>query len=107
MSRFSSRKSDPKTFISKFALLHTGDLLWCACPCVPAADFKSSFHSQSLHSEDDWIYRALTFPCNQLPVWSSVFRSASLPGIGGAKQHSVLVKGSNYLETLAQTKYVI
>ena len=56
----------------------------------------------------DWIYRALTFLVISCPCALVISIPLSFfAGIGGASNQGVLVKGSNYLETLAQTKYVV
>ena len=103
----SSRKSKSENFISKFAKYYTPAVCYGALalafipPIVLLIMGKTAMWG-------DWIYRALTFLVISCPCALVI----SIPltffaGIGGASNQGVLVKGSNYLETLAQTSYVV
>ena len=103
----SSRKSKSENFISKFAKYYTPAVCYGALalafipPIVLLIMGKTAMWG-------DWIYRALTF----LEISCPCALVISIPlsffaGIGGASNQGVLVKGSNYLETLAQTSYVV
>ena len=98
----SSRKSKSENFISKFAKYYTPAVCYGALalaiipPIVLLIMGKPAMWG-------DWIYRALTFLVISCPCALVIF----FAGIGGASNQGVLVKGSNYLETLAQTKYVV
>ena len=103
----SSRKSKSENFISKFAKYYTPAVCYGALalaiipPIVLLIMGKSAMWG-------DWIYRALTFLVISCPCALVISIPLSFfAGIGGASNQGVLVKGSNYLETLAQTKYVV
>ena len=103
----SSRKSKSENFISKFAKYYTPAVCYGALalalipPIVLMIMGKSAMWG-------DWIYRALTFLVISCPCALVISIPLSFfAGIGGASNQGVLVKGSNYLETLAQTKYVV
>ena len=103
----SSRKSKSENFISKFAKYYTPAVCYGALalallpPIVLLLMGKPSMWG-------DWIYRALTFLVISCPCALVISIPLSFfAGIGGASNQGVLVKGSNYLETLAQTKYVV
>ena len=103
----SSRKSKSEAFISKFARIYTPAVCYSALvlaiipPVVNliagnAADFGT------------WIYRALTFLVISCPCALVISIPLSFfAGIGGASNAGVLVKGSNYMETLSKVKYVV
>ena len=103
----SSRKSKSEAFISKFARIYTPAVCYSALalaiipPVVNliagnAADFGT------------WIYRALTFLVISCPCALVISIPLSFfAGIGGASSAGVLVKGSNYMETLSKVKYVV
>ena len=104
----SSRKSRSENFISKFAKYYTpaggyGALALAVLPPVVRMIFMG------LSPEwGDWIMRALTFLVISCPCALVISIPLSFfAGIGGASNAGVLVKGSNYLETLAGTKYVV
>lgn len=104
----SSRKSKSEDFISKFARVYTP----LVCYSALALAFLPPLVRISLLglSADwgDWVYRALTFLVISCPCALVVSIPLSFfAGIGGASNAGVLVKGSNYLETLSQTKYVV
>ena len=97
----SSRKSKSENFISKFAKYYTALALAIIPPIVLLIMGKPAMWG-------DWIYRALTFLVISCPCALVISIPLSFfAGIGGASNQGVLVKGSNYLETLAQTKYVV
>ena len=103
----SSRKSKSENFISKFAKYYTPAVCYGAIalafipPIVLLIMGKSAMWG-------DWIYRALTFLVISCPCALVISIPLSFfAGIGGASNQGILVKGSNYLETLAQTKYVV
>ena len=102
----SSRKSRSENFISKFAKYYTPAVCYGALalalipPVVLLIMGKPAMWG-------DWIYRALTFLVISCPCALVISIPLSFfAGIGGASNQGILVKGSNYLETLAQTKYV-
>lgn len=103
----SSRKSKSENFISKFAKYYTPAVCYGALalaiipPIVLLIMGKPAMWG-------DWIYRALTFLVISCPCALVISIPLSFfAGIGGASNQGVLVKGSNYLETLAQAKYVV
>ena len=103
----SSRKSKSENFISKFAKYYTPAVCYGALalafipPIVLLIMGKTAMWG-------DWIYRALTFLVISCPCALVISIPLSFfAGIGGASNQGVLVKGSNYLETLAQTSYVV
>ena len=103
----SSKKSKSENFISKFARYYTPAVCYGALALAIAPPLVRLILGFSAEW-GDWIYRALTFLVISCPCALVI----SIPlgffaGIGGASNAGVLVKGSNYLETLAQTKYVV
>ena len=103
----SSRKSKSENFISKFAKYYTPVVCYGALalafipPIVLLIMGKPAMWG-------DWIYRALTFLVISCPCALVISIPLSFfAGIGGASNQGALVKGSNYLETLAQTSYVV
>ena len=105
----SSRKSRSENFISKFARYYTPAVCYGALAlAITAADCKSAFPGTDPAQWGQWVYRALTFLVISCPCALVISIPLSFfAGIGGASNAGVLVKGSNYLETLAQTKYVV
>lgn len=104
----SSRKSRSENFISKFAHYYTPAVCYgaLALAILPPLVNLVLLHDPAMWGQ--WIYRALTFLVISCPCALVI----SIPlgffaGIGGASNAGVLVKGSNYLETLARTKYVV
>lgn len=104
----SSKKSKSENFISKFAKYYTPAVCYSAlilafCPPIVRMLFMG------LSPEwGNWIYRALTFLVISCPCALVISIPLSFfAGIGGASKEGILIKGSNYLETLAQTKYVV
>lgn len=104
----SSRKSRSENFISKFARYYTPAVCYSALALAilpPLVRFLFMGLSPEL---GDWIYRALTFLVISCPCALVISIPLSFfAGIGGASKEGILVKGSNYMETLAQTKYVV
>ena len=103
----SSKKSKSENFISKFASYYTPAVCYGALALAIAPPLVRIV--MGIPAEwDDWIYRALTFLVISCPCALVISIPLSFfAGIGGASNVGVLVKGSNYLETLAQTKYVV
>ncbi len=104
----SSRKSKSEDFISKFARVYTP----LVCYSALALAFLPPLVRMSLlglpADFGDWIYRALTFLVISCPCALVVSIPLSFfAGIGGASNAGVLVKGSNYLETMSRTRYVV
>ena len=104
----SSRKSRSENFISKFARYYTPAVCYgaLALAILPPLVSMGILHMEPQWGQ--WIYRALTFLVISCPCALVISIPLSFfAGIGGASNAGVLVKGSNYLETLAQTKYVV
>lgn len=103
----SSRKSKSENFISKFGKYYTpavcgGALALAVLPPV----FEMIFVGTARWGE--WVYRALTFLVISCPCALVISVPLSFfAGIGGASKEGILIKGSNYLETLSQTKYIV
>ena len=103
----SSRKSKSENFISKFAKYYTPAVCYGALALAFIPPFVLLIMGKPA-MWGDWIYRALTFLVISCPCALVISIPLSFfAGIGGASNQGVLVKGSNYLETLAQTKYVV
>ena len=104
----SSRKSKSEEFITKFARIYTPAVVFCA---IALAVLPPLVRMAGLGLPADWgtwIYRALTFLVISCPCALVISIPLSFfAGIGGAGNAGVLVKGSNYMETLSQTKYVV
>ena len=104
----SSRKSRSEAFISKFARIYTPAVCYSA---LALAILPPVFRMLFLDLPADWgmwIYRALTFLVISCPCALVISIPLSFfAGIGGASKEGILVKGSNYLETLSQTKCVV
>ena len=104
----SSRKSRSENFISKFARYYTPAVCYgaLALAVLPPLVNLVILHNPAMWSQ--WIYRALTFLVISYPCALVISIPLSFfAGIGGASNAGVLVKGSNYLETLSETKYVV
>ena len=103
----SSKKSKSENFISKFDRYYTPAVCYGALALAIAPPLVRIV--MGIPAEwGDWIYRALTFLVISCPCALVISIPLSFfAGIGGASNVGVLVKGSNYLETLAQTKYVV
>ena len=104
----SSRKSRSEAFISRFARIYTPAVCYSA---LALAVLPPVFRMLFLDLPADWgmwIYRALTFLVISCPCALVISIPLSFfAGIGGASKEGILVKGSNYLETLSQTKCVV
>lgn len=104
----SSRKSRSENFISKFARYYTPAVCYGALVLAFLPPIVNLLFIHSPAQWGQWIYRALTFLVISCPCALVISIPLSFfAGIGGASNAGVLVKGSNYLETLAQTKYVV
>ena len=104
----SSRKSRSENFISKFAHYYTPAVCYGALALAILPPFVNLVLLHNPAQWGQWIYRALTFLVISCPCALVISIPLSFfAGIGGASNAGVLVKGSNYLETLAQTKYVV
>ena len=104
----SSRKSRSENFISKFARYYTPAVCYgaLALAVLPPIVNLVILHNPAMWSQ--WIYRALTFLVISCPCALVISIPLSFfAGIGGVSNAGVLVKGSNYLETLSETKYVV
>ena len=104
----SSKKSKSENFISKFAKVYTPAVCYSALALAIVPPLVSMLLLDNSPMWGEWIYRALTFLVISCPCALVISIPLSFfAGIGGASNHGVLVKGSNYLETLAKTKYVV
>ena len=107
----SSRKSKSEDFISRFARVYTPVVCASALALAvlpPIVQLVFGYQGAILPLITDWLYRALTFLVISCPCALVISIPLSFfAGIGGASSQGVLVKGSNYLETLAQTTYVV
>ena len=103
----SSKKSRSENFISKFARYYTPAVCYSALALALLPPIVRLIMGIS-PEWGDWIYRALTFLVISCPCALVISIPLSFfAGIGGASNAGVLVKGSNYLETLSKTKYVV
>ncbi len=104
----SSQKSRSENFISKFAKYYTPAVCYGAVALAVLPPLVRMLFMGLLPEWGDWIYRALTFLVISCPCALVISIPLSFfAGIGGASKAGVLVKGSNYLETLSKTKYVV
>ena len=103
----SSRKSRSEDFIAKFARIYTPVVCYSALALAilpPVIRLVGGMDGQW----EQWIYRALTFLVTSCPCALVVSIPLSFfAGIGGASHEGILIKGSNYLETLSQVKTVV
>lgn len=103
----SSRKSKSEAFISRFAKIYTPAVCFAAIALgllVPGARFVFGLSADF----SVWLYRALTFLVVSCPCALVISIPLSFfAGIGGASREGVLIKGSNYLEALSETKYIV
>ena len=103
----SSRKSRSEDFIAKFARIYTPAVCYSALALAVILPVARLAMGSSAEWEQ-WIYRALTFLVTSCPCALVVSIPLSFfAGIGGASKEGVLIKGSNYLETLSQVKTVV
>ena len=104
----SSRKSKAEDFISKFARIYTPAVVAAAIALALVPPFVRMGFMGAPADWDVWIYRALTFLVISCPCALVISIPLSFfAGIGGASKAGVLVKGSNYLETLSKVKTVV
>lgn len=104
----SSRKSKAEGFISKFARVYTPAVVAAAIALALVPPFVRMGFMGVPADWDVWIYRALTFLVISCPCALVISIPLSFfAGIGGASKAGVLVKGSNYLETLSKVKTVV
>ena len=104
----SSRKSKAEDFISKFARVYTPAVVAAAIALALVPPFVHMGFMGVPADWDVWIYRALTFLVISCPCALVISIPLSFfAGIGGASKAGVLVKGSNYLETLSKVKTVV
>ncbi len=103
----SSRKSKSEAFISRFAKIYTPAVCFAAIALgllVPGMRFVVGVPADF----SVWLYRALTFLVVSCPCALVISIPLSFfAGIGGASREGVLIKGSNYLEALSETKYIV
>lgn len=103
----SSRKSKSETFISKFAKIYTPFVCFSALALAAIPPFVSILLG-GLPNWGMWIYRALTFLVISCPCALVISVPLSFfAGIGGASKAGILVKGSNFIESLSRTKYFV
>ena len=104
----SSKKSSSENFISKFARVYTPAVCFGALALAVLPPFFRMIFLNLAPEWPVWIYRALTFLVISCPCALVISIPLSFfAGIGGASREGVLVKGSSYLETLAQTKTIV
>ncbi|MBQ8279248.1 MAG: cadmium-translocating P-type ATPase [Roseburia sp.] len=103
----SSRKAKSENFISKFAKYYTPIVCYSALALAIVPPVVSLF-LQMEPNWSDWLYRALSFLVTSCPCALVISIPLSFfGGIGGASKDGILIKGSNYIETLAAAKYVV
>ncbi len=104
----SSRKSKSEDFIAKFARVYTPAVCGAALLLAFLPPLANLLILGQAPGWETWVYRALTFLVVSCPCALVISIPLSFfAGIGGASKAGVLVKGSNYLETLSQTKIVV
>ena len=104
----SSRKSRSEAFITRFARIYTPAVVYSAIALAVMPPLVRMFGMGLDAQWETWVYRALTFLVISCPCALVISIPLSFfAGIGGASNAGVLVKGSNYLEILSQTKYVV
>ncbi|MDO5411320.1 MAG: heavy metal translocating P-type ATPase [Lachnospiraceae bacterium] len=104
----SSRKSKSEDFISRFARIYTPAVCYAALALAVLPPLVRMFALGTSAEWGMWIYRALTFLVISCPCALVISIPLSFfAGIGGASKEGILIKGSNYLETLSQAKYVV
>ena len=104
----SMKKSKSENFITKFARYYTPAVCYSALVLAVIPPLCRMLFMGLSPEWGDWIYRALTFLVISCPCALVISIPLSFfAGIGGASNQGVLVKGSNYLETLSQTKIVV
>lgn len=104
----SSRKSKSEDFISKFARIYTPAVCYGALALAILPPVVQMLFFGNAPMWGTWIYRALTFLVISCPCALVISIPLSFfAGIGGASKEGVLIKGSNYMETMSKTKYVV
>lgn len=104
----SSRKSQSENFIAKFAKYYTPIVCISALALAILPPLFRMFFTDMSPMWGEWIYRALTFLVISCPCALVVSIPLSFfAGLGGAGSQGILIKGSNYIETLAKTGYVV
>ena len=104
----SSRKSESEAFISKFARVYTPVVCYSALALAVIPPLVRILVMGTTPMWEDWIYRALTFLVISCPCALVISVPLSFfAGIGGASHAGILIKGSNYMETLAKVKTVV
>lgn len=104
----SSRKSRSEAFISKFARVYTPFVCYSALALAVLPPLVRMTVLGAAPMWEDWIYRALTFLVISCPCALVISIPLSFfAGIGGASKAGVLIKGSNYLETLSKADYIV
>lgn len=104
----SSRKSRSEDFISRFARVYTPAVCYAALALAILPPLVLMLGMGQNPAWETWVYRALTFLVASCPCALVISIPLSFfAGIGGASKAGVLVKGSNYLETLSQTRIVV
>ena len=104
----SSRKSKSEEFISKFARIYTPAVVYSALALAILPPLVRMIFMQASGDWHTWIYRALTFLVISCPCALVISIPLSFfAGLGGASKEGVLIKGSNYLETLSKTKIIV
>lgn len=103
----SSRKARSENFISKFAKYYTPIVCYSALALAIVPPVVSIF-MQMAPNWGDWLYRALSFLVTSCPCALVISIPLSFfGGIGGASKDGILIKGSNYIETMASAKYMV
>ena len=104
----SSRKSRSEAFITKFARVYTPAVVFGAIALAVLPPLVRMLGLGLPADWEMWIYRALTFLVISCPCALVISIPLSFfAGIGGASKEGILVKGSNFLEALSRTKYVV
>ena len=104
----SSRKSRSEDFISRFARYYTPIVCYAALALAVIPPLVNMFILGMDSALNEWIYRALTFLVISCPCALVISIPLSFfAGIGGASREGILIKGSNYLETLSKAKVVV
>ncbi len=104
----SSKKSRSENFISKFAKIYTPTVIFSAIALAVLPPLFNMFILSQAAGWANWIYRALTFLVISCPCALVISIPLSFfAGIGGASKEGILIKGSNYLETLSKTRTVV
>ena len=104
----SSRKSKSEEFISKFARIYTPAVVYSALALAVLPPLVRMLILQASGDWHTWVYRALTFLVISCPCALVISIPLSFfAGLGGASKAGILIKGSNYLETLSKTKIIV